>query len=271
MTTTDERPTIAERYSGAIESSNLKLSHRRGDVDLVIAAALGGAVAADASPAEREKAKAAILGSALYRLQVCYDAVRADHRAAELLMRRQEEGARHQTDDKPAPPNLGATPATLTAKQKMAAALKVAEGAALTAHVLILSQLPGLDTTKELFGAFAVIQATKRRLMRNDREVGQIAGRVLDVFLRPQCGHCDGRGFNGATHRGEKQILCRPCRGSGHRRDAVGKDDAERGFAGHLLMAIDQMLHQAQKDMSSNVHAVADAKHWIAEQSGVAL
>jgi hypothetical protein len=237
MTSTDDRPSILERYSGAVESSNLKLGERRGDVDLVIASALGG------DP----------LASALLRLLVSYDSVRADHRAAEMQMRNQEEQARQQS---------GA---------KREATLKDAEGAAKTAHVLILMNLTGLDETKELFGAFAVVQATKRRLMRDDREVGKIAGRVLDVFLRPQCGHCDGRGFNGATHRGEKQILCRPCRGSGHRRDSIGKDDAERGFAGHLLMAIDQMLHQAQKDMSSNVHAVAVAKQWIADQSGVAL
>lgn len=41
-------------------------------------------------------------------------------------------------------------------------------------------------------------------------------------------------------------MLCRPCRGSGHRRDWVGKTAEERQFASRLLLEIEQ--HQAAVD-----------------------
>ncbi len=56
----DLPPTIGERYSSACESTNLKLSERRGDVDMIIAAAL----LPDG------------LACTLYRLQVEFDSLR---------------------------------------------------------------------------------------------------------------------------------------------------------------------------------------------------
>lgn len=61
MTTTDDKPTTAERYARAIGSSHLEVTDQRGDVDVLIAA---GWVKSG-------------LGSALYRLMVEFDTVRA--------------------------------------------------------------------------------------------------------------------------------------------------------------------------------------------------
>ena len=138
------------------------------------------------------------------------------------------------------------------------------EQSALVAHVLILTRLTNLRDAKDQFGAFALKEANRRRLLKNDREVAAIAGRVLDVFLNPTCRHCSGRGFNGASHRGELQTLCRPCRGSGHRRDSIGKDDAERNFAGHLMMQTDAMLSEAQREIARARHQINEAKKAIA-------
>lgn len=240
MSTNDDQPTLLERYSAAVESSNLKLGERRGDLDLVIAAGLVGDT----------------LAVALLRLAIDYDSVRAEHRKAERVMREREERANQQTGE---------------ARERT---LKEAHDAALTAHALILMNLPSLERTKEHFGEFARQQATKRAFMQPDRTVNVIAGRVLDVWLSPACRRCDGRGFNGATHRGERQVICGGrggCGGSGHRRDSIGHSEAEHGFAKFLLAEIDRMLDNAQRDMRANVKAVDEAKHWVAEQSGVAL
>jgi hypothetical protein len=238
---TDPPMTMAERYSSAIDSGNLLLGERRGDADILIAAGL----VPDGLPA------------ALYRLLVEYDSVRAEHMQAVKSMTEAETHARRQNGDNAATGE--------TAKHRSAKILRDAQSAALTAHVLILSALPSLRDAKQRFGAFACIQATKRRFMRPDAEVAIIAGQVLDVFLRPQCHHCQGRGFNGASHRGEEQKFCRPCRGTGHRSDQIGKDEAQRGFAAHLLMQTDAMMYELQRDIRTGLPRVAQAKTLIAE------
>ena len=233
MTTNDERATVGERYCTATESSNLRLSERFGDVDMIIAAGLVPNT----------------LAATLFRLIVEYDGVRSQHRSADLKMRQDEAKAKAQQGE--------------SAKERTAAMLAEAEHSALVAHVLILTHLTTLRDAKDQFGAFAMKEANKRRMLKTDREVAIIAGRVLDVFLNPTCRHCSGRGFNGATHRGEIQTLCRPCRGSGHRRDSIGKDDIERGFATHLLMQTDAMLHEAQREISHARHRINEAKSLI--------
>lgn len=60
---TDERPTLAERYARAAQSSDLKLrDERRGDVDTIIAAGMA----------------ACVLGASLLRLRTEFDAVKAE-------------------------------------------------------------------------------------------------------------------------------------------------------------------------------------------------
>lgn len=239
----DDRPTLGERYSSATESSNLKLGERRGDVDIIIAAGLVPDT----------------LGSTLYRLQVEYDCVRSEHRAAEVRMRSLE---------KMAPNEQGEDDDTgTTAEQRTREILEIAEREALTAHVLILAHLTSLHEAKRLFGGHAILEATRQRFMRPNHEVMILAGQVLDVFLNPTCRHCEGRGFNGAHRRDEPQIWCRPCRGSGNRRDLIGKDAGQRAFATHLLMSTDAMMFEVQKGIRTNLNLVRQAKEKISAAS----
>jgi len=188
----DERPTIAERYSSATESSNLRVSEKSGDADFLIAAVMLG---------DR-------LGRLLLRLNTEFDRVRADV----------------STDRALSP----------------------------TDRLLVLMTLKTLPETRQALGNFAVMTATRRRFLMNDHAVNAIAGRVLDVHLCPLCHHCQGRGFNGGSHRGEKQELCRPCRGAGHRRDGLGKDAEERSFAAHLLAELARVVDGAERELGLN-------------------
>lgn len=110
-----------------------------------------------------------------------------------------------------------------------------------------------LDGAREAFGRFAVQVATKYEFMRNDAAALAIAGRVLEVWLDPLCHHCEGRGFTGGAHRGEKKDYCRHCRGTGSRRDWIGKDAAERRFSNKLLMELDQNQTVCERGMRASL------------------
>lgn len=131
---------------------------------------------------------------------------------------------------------------------------EIRPGAALnlTERVLVLSRLSSLPAAKEAIGNMAIIQATKRRFSRPDADALKLAGRALDVFLDPNCGHCDGRGFSGGgrlEHSGP-QVVCRPCSGSGKRRNAIGRDDEERKFGGFLLAELERLASSVEIEMS---------------------
>lgn len=118
-----------------------------------------------------------------------------------------------------------------------------------TERLLILSRLKTLASTKEALGSLAIQHATRQRFMRPDVDVLKLVGRALDVFLDPVCHHCDGRGFNGGEYRGETKAICRPCRGTGRRHHAIGKDEEERRFASFLLADMDRMTESAGVEM----------------------
>lgn len=183
----EDKPTIAERYSRAIESSDLRVRETRGDVDVLIAAGWSEG-----------------LGTLLYRLMVEFDGVRADVRRGPL----------NQTE-----------------------------------RLLILSQLKTLPAAREALGHFAIQQATRQRFMQPDTVVLKLVGKVLDVFLDPLCHHCEGRGFTGGSHRGEKRVLCQPCGGSGHRRHRIGRTDQEHAFTASLLTDMDCKLAEVSAAM----------------------
>jgi hypothetical protein len=118
-----------------------------------------------------------------------------------------------------------------------------------TERLLILSRLKTLTATKQALGSLAIQHATRKKFMKPDADVLKIVGRALDVFLDPVCHHCEGRGFNGGEYRGETKAICRPCRGSGRRNHAIGKDDEERRFASFLLADMDRMTESAGVEM----------------------
>lgn len=242
--TEDHSPvTLGERYSGAIESSDLLMRESRGDVDLICAAAL----------AEDRMA------GALYRLMVEYSNVKADHVAAETRMRLKEAEARAQVDD----PDRTAW-SWKSAAEKALQIRQEAEREALTAHVLILTHLRTLREAKERLALFAIAEATKRRFWKSDEVVIVIAGRVLDAFIAPTCTKCAGTGIIGSARLGEVERECRPCKGSGSRRESIGQSDDERLFARDLFSAIDVAMARAQFKMGRNLAAVREGKEKLA-------
>ncbi len=182
---------VGERYSAAIESSNLRVkAEEKGDVDLLIAAGW----APDT------------LGAMLYRLATEFDTVRADVRRG---------------------------------------ALSPVE------RFLILGRLKSLPAARDEIGIWACIEATRQRFMQPDSAVRVLVGRVIDVHLDPTCHVCEGRGFNGGgrhEHTGP-QIICRACRGSGLRRDSVGKTEEERRFARFLLAEMAMRMQSVESMM----------------------
>lgn len=247
MRSTDDHSlmTLGERYSGAIDSSNLLMRDTRGDVDLICAAGLA---------ADR-------MCGALLRLMVEYSKVRAEHVAADIRMRNREREAREQKNDAGDPTGYG----WMSAEQKALQIRQEAETVALTAHVLILTHLRTLREAKERLALFAIAEATKRRFYRPDEVVVVIAGRVLDVFIAPTCTKCLGTGIIGSARRGEVERECRPCKGSGSRRESIGQSDSERLFARDLFAAIDLAMGRSQRQLGINLGAVRKAKEKIGD------
>lgn len=133
MTANEDRPTIAERYSRALESHHLEVKEGRGDVDLLVAA---GWVHDG-------------LGTKLYRLRSEWDAVRGEHRLAE---------AAAQVADKKHTVRVRAV-ARMAEGDDRAEALQyardqiaAAERAALTARALIMVHLKTLHAATVALG-----------------------------------------------------------------------------------------------------------------------
>ena len=119
-------------------------------------------------------------------------------------------------------------------------------------RVFVLSHLKSLPAAKEAIGKMAVFQATRRRFMRPDADALILAGRVIDVFLDPNCSHCEGRGFTGGGRHEDSgpQVICRPCGGSGKRRANIGRDDEERKFGAFLLSELERMTSEVEISMA---------------------
>lgn len=144
---------------------------------------------------------------------------------------------------------LGALMYRLRGEYDAARASALPTGSIAEQRLAAMLTLRSLRPAKKAFGRFAVIAATKQAFMRQDAETLTIAGQVLEVWLDPLCHHCEGRGFTGGSHRGEKQNICRPCRGSGHRREWIGRDPEQRRFANLLLLELDQHQTQLERKM----------------------
>jgi hypothetical protein len=253
----DEKPGIIERYSNAIQSSHLELSPiRRGAADFLLAVGM-----CRGPDGERET-----LGSMLMRLMCEFDSAKGEY----IMARRNQSNALARAK---------------VNKQPEAAAELVhqAEVDALSAHQHILLKLPSLPHTREAFGRWTTIQASKRKFMdcgdmpiatsakfkawrqgMADRQavIGILAGRVLDVFLEPTCIRCSGRGFNGGYNG--MQTICNTrggCGGSGKRSiDNIGNTREQHEFsyflygqAEHLLTNVEIQLAERLRDDAPRV------------------
>jgi hypothetical protein len=238
MTANDERRTIEETYARAQGSSHLEMSfERRGDVDVLIAA---GWVNES-------------LGTRLFRLRKGYLDVLPGLSMAQAdrakLLRQADEVDKQRDAWTP-----GMDDALLVKCITEAARLRSEAAAAmLTAHLMALIHLPGLDETKRDLATFASALATKRRFMMPDKIVMAIAGRALDSWLDPLCHHCTGRGFSGgySAHR----TLCKHCGGTGRRYPRLGKTDADHEFGRALLVEMDRKAEAVSRSMSRYLRA----------------
>lgn len=255
--TTDDRPTLPEQYTRAMNSSRLVLAERtRGDVDLLIAA---GWVRDD-------------LATKLYRLACEFDAARGEQTQARrriaVATAEADELEKKAAKQKKAGQTLDALETSELAEDMR----KEIANQLVSERAFLMMRLKSLESTKEALGAWAMERAIATRFkspgplpteagptlparMRawrgvvRDRAacVARISGRVLEVYLDNLCAPCQGRGFNGGF--GGPQKICRACSGSGHRKPARDDSGPEMNFAHFLLAEIEGMQDGVERAM----------------------
>ncbi len=112
---------------------------------------------------------------------------------------------------------------------------------AVNLRLLAMLRLKTLAHAKHILFCLAEDKAADRfpALLDKARE---LAWQALSAWLDPRCTHCDGRGFNGGSHRGEHKTYCSHCKTTGNRRGFIGKSDAERSFVNALLNELDEAV-----------------------------
>jgi hypothetical protein len=229
MTVEDERPSFAERYGRATQSSHLKVHDGAGAV--------------------------------MYRLRSEYDGVRASLRAAEAHMPDWDKPANEL--ERAAILEAAKHPPCMPRVDKMLAEVdrlrKEGRSFMLTAHVMALVNLKTLALAKSALWLIAYDQlAPKGRFNISDKAASTVSGQVLDVWLDPICRSCDGRGFNGGRYRGEQQIRCRWCRSTGLRRSLLGKTAEESRFAAALHDVLLGKLNEVEYAMRVSLRQRGD-------------
>ena len=86
-------------------------------------------------------------------------------------------------------------------------------------------------------------------LIITHEEAAQVTMRVLDAWLDPTCPGCEGRGFNGGTHRGEREMTCRACRGTRLRRTSIARNGMQRLLADKVHFAMSEAMFTTEVEM----------------------
>ena len=248
MTLPEDRPSTAERYGRAMRSSRLTVTpERAGDVDLLIAAGW----TTDS------------LGASLYRLRAEWDLARAQLRRADevasdhagqarALVRRAATAtikAASATSQAAADSFRDeATKASAQAKQQRTDA----ENHARTEMALALVTLKTLEPTALSLRTFAVAMGTRNGFY-DLPAIRKIAGRALQLWLDPNCPHCDGRGFNGG--RDGPMRWCQDCLRTGKRINGapgfrLGESEAGHQLGRKLLTDMDRKTETVTQQMS---------------------
>lgn len=238
----ESRPSTQERYQRAVLSSDLKPTRcgTTGDIDIIGAAGMVPET----------------LGMMLFRLVGEWDACKGEKALYEAeaarLYELQRQSAKELQGLKRAP-----KPAPSEIKRVENEHRRLGDEArreVMTGRAMVLVQMKSLASVKQEIGRFAYSLARSYPRFA-DAALMALTGRALDVFLDPTCPQCDGRGFNGGAHRGEKPVICRPCHGSGHRRDDLGKTPDERHFAGKLLVELSRKMTEAEKQLRAGLRS----------------
>jgi len=250
MTEDTTKPGLDERYTRAINSSDLRmLDDRAGSADLLAAFGIS-----------------ASLGSLLQRLRAEFDSIKGEHGLAEAEFERvrgviagkltEAQREQRQTDK-------GPTRAALYRQQAEELRLS-AERAAVTATALTLMHLKTLTEAKNALAAYALNMATRRRHMIPDREVIALTGHTLAVWLDHRCRKCHGTGAVGEF--GSRRLTCRPCHGTGNAAQGLGQDAAQVMFCSDLLRDMaEKSGHGVARDVHINRKAIKRGKEKIAE------
>lgn len=83
----------------------------------------------------------------------------------------------------------------------------------------------------------------------HQRNMAQLVGKVLDVWLDRLCNSCEGRGFNGGY--GVPKVMCTKCGGSGSRRQGqLGANQAEQAFCLWILNTMDTKCAASMRQMA---------------------
>ena len=239
--TRDEPPSIGERYTRAINSGNLRPDRDnplRGEIGLLIAA---GKVSEGMS-------------TILYRLRS-----EVDDSAGELRLYQAEVNRLVALQNAAIVKTAGTKDAERAAEyREQAAALGLqADREALSGRAMMMLRLKTLNSAKEALGRFARQHATRARFMRPDKEVAELAGKALDLFLSPNCPRCEGRGKWGGYD--SPVVLCPPpkrggCNGTGKRsvRDVDGEGAR---FVNSLLSEMERKLSSLDAQMNAFLKA----------------
>jgi len=220
-------PDAEERYGRAIDSKHLRAEAvGHADVDQLIAAGW-----------LRDS-----LGTTLWRLRREWDLVRSD-----VLRARQAHASAFavafklsKKGQEPVAPEAPA--AALEARQKAAAEaverMSEAEREALRARALAMVMLKTLRPARDAVGAFALGLAVRSGFLRGQAEVLAVAGKALELYVDPQCGHCHGRGM--VEVEGGVPTLCPVCHGSRRRHLRLGPDDESERFGDRLICELER-------------------------------
>ena len=261
MTTIEDRPDLAERYSSAIDAKDLTMiTEARRPVDMLVAA---GWVQGDT------------LGTTLYRLLREFDRLRADvHRAAQQDKDASDRRARLLVAArKQAKAQRREVSAVLADDDRAALVLEIqqAHDAAWTERLLILSRLRSLPDARRAMAGFASVLATRASFMAPDTNpdgtpgpVMVIAGRALAHWLDPLCPMCDGRGFNGGYR--EPQVICTSCNGTRTRRLVLWDTQEGEAFGRRLMAEMDRKATAVHALMSRYLDTrgeVSTASHYL--------
>lgn len=252
MTHDPTRPGTEERYSAAIESSDLQVLPTRCSVDFLIAAGW----AQDS------------LGAALYRLRTEWDSTRADLRLAEHHASARsrdaaaltkaagviERKASGDADKLKAARMLVDAAAT---RENADAIRKDVERAALTARALAMVHLKTLQATANAVHVYAVALGARTRFY-DLKALRQISPRALQLWLDPICPHCNGRGFNGGFR--EAIRWCQECDKTGKRVNGPKGFRIHRSPTGHefgrlLLVELDRKCERVEHAMRMYLHS----------------
>lgn len=249
MSDNNERPDTRERYTSAINATDLSLVDRRaGAADMLAAVGISN-----------------VLGSVLMRLGAEFDQVKGEHGIAEAEARRVRAvieslltAARREEKRK----DQGPTRAALYYRQADEQRAQ-AQRAEVTATALILMHLKTLREAKNALALYAIGMATRRRHMLDDRKVIALTGHVLVAWLNPVCSSCGG--FASVGQYGQRMTMCRACEGTGMATASLGHTPAEQVFCADLMRDIQEKAgHGAARDINQNKRAVRQGKERIA-------